>query len=79
MDGEAARHAIQWVWVRGHEGHPRNEYANDLAVRAARRQDRSGGLRESEFDAWLSRERDERSRYLDFWEFAPPQDIEGED
>jgi ribonuclease HI len=32
----AAPHRVQWQWVRGHAGHPQNEYANDLAVRAAR-------------------------------------------
>jgi ribonuclease HI len=31
---EAVRgHQVNWQWVRGHEGHPQNEYANDLAVR----------------------------------------------
>ena len=30
---EVARlHEVQWTWVRGHRGHPKNEYANDLAV-----------------------------------------------
>ena len=28
----AAPHRVQWQWVRGHAGHPQNEYANDLAV-----------------------------------------------
>lgn len=46
---------VQWRWVRGHAGHPQNEYANDLAVRAAGEQDSSGGLVESGFDAWLER------------------------
>ena len=30
-----ALHESQFAWVRGHNGHPKNEYANDLAVRAA--------------------------------------------
>lgn len=72
LDEVAARHDVEWVWVRGHAGHPQNEYANDLAVRAARKQDASGGLRSSGFVEWLNRERDERERYLDFFEFAPP-------
>ncbi len=46
---------VQWCWVRGHAGHPQNEYANDLAMRAAQLQDNSGGLVESGFDAWLER------------------------
>ncbi len=46
---------VQWRWVRGHAGHPQNEYANDLAMRAAGTQDASGGLVESGFDDWLAR------------------------
>jgi ribonuclease HI len=47
-----ARHECQWRWVRGHAGHPQNEYANHLATRAAAEQDRSSGLVKSGFDAW---------------------------
>ena len=36
----SALHDVQWTWVRGHRGHPKNEYANDLAVRAAERRKR---------------------------------------
>lgn len=50
----AGPHAIQWRWVRGHNGHAQNEYANDLAVRAAERQDASGGLVPSGFEAWAT-------------------------
>ena len=50
----AAAHAVQWRWVLGHAGHAQNEYANDLAVRAAGAQSSSGGLVESGFDAWLA-------------------------
>lgn len=46
-------HEVEWRWVRGHDSHPQNEYANDLAIRAARQQDRSDGHVESGFDAWL--------------------------
>jgi len=58
--GEAAPHRVQWQWVRGHAGHPQNEYANDLAVQAARTQQGSDGARTSEFDAWLAAQRDRK-------------------
>ena len=53
-DRAVGPHEVQWVWVRGHDGHAQNEYANDLAVRAAREQTSSGGAVESGFDAWLA-------------------------
>ena len=54
----AARlHDVQWTWVRGHKGHAKNEYANDLAVKAAREQITSAGLVESSFGAWLETKR----------------------
>ena len=40
-----ALHDTQLAWVRGHNGHPKNEYANDLAVRAAKAQETSAGIR----------------------------------
>lgn len=33
LDAEAARHRIEWLWVRGHAGHPENERADALARR----------------------------------------------
>jgi ribonuclease HI len=51
---EAEPHRVQWQWVRGHNGHPQNEYANDLAVAAAREQSLSSGARTSGFDEWLA-------------------------
>ena len=45
---------VQWRWVRGHAGHPQNEYANDLAVRAAATLANSDGLVESGFDVWAA-------------------------
>jgi ribonuclease HI len=47
-----APHETEWVWVKGHAGHPQNEYANHLATRAAAQQDDSGGLVPSGFGAW---------------------------
>ena len=52
-----SRHEVQWRWVRGHVGHPQNEYANFLATRAAAEQSKSGGLQQSEFDSWLARQK----------------------
>ena len=52
-----ALHDTQLAWVRGHNGHPKNEYANDLAVRAAKAQETSGGFVASGFAAWLDRKR----------------------
>jgi ribonuclease HI len=53
----AAPHQVEWRWVRGHDGHPQNEYANHLATRAAAARTQSDGLVESAFDAWLAAER----------------------
>jgi len=50
----ARRHDVQWIWVRGHAGHPKNEYVNDLAVDAAREQKTTTGALESKFLEWLS-------------------------
>ena len=33
LDSEAAKHKIEWCWVRGHDGHPENERADALARR----------------------------------------------
>ena len=50
----ATDHAVAWRWVKGHAGHPQNEYANDLATRAAADQSQSAGAVPSDFDAWLA-------------------------
>jgi ribonuclease HI len=34
LDAEAARHDVEWRWVRGHTGHPGNERADALATAA---------------------------------------------
>ena len=47
-------HDVQWTWVRGHRNHPKNTYADHLAVTAAREQKTSEGVVESGFEAWLA-------------------------
>lgn len=72
----ARRHEIEWRWIRGHAGHPRNEYADWLAVRAAKRQNASRGLVDSGFGEWLEEQREKYEKYFDFYEFAPPPEDE---
>jgi ribonuclease HI len=50
-------HDVQWTWVRGHKGHAKNEYANDLAVKAAKEQMASDGVVPSGFPEWLEAKR----------------------
>ena len=33
LDALASQHQIQWLWVKGHAGHPQNERADALANR----------------------------------------------
>ena len=72
LDRCASRHRVRWSWVRGHAGHPQNEYANHLATRAAKEGTASGGLVESGYSVWLEVQRDRYGRYLDHFEHAPP-------
>jgi ribonuclease HI len=51
------KHEAQFTWVRGHTGHAKNEYANDLAVAAATRQVTSDGIVVSGFADWLAKKR----------------------
>lgn len=69
LDRVASLHDVEWEWVRGHDGHARNEYVNDLAVLAAQNQQTSDGLVESGFEDWLEEQR-EKGNYLEFMEFA---------
>jgi ribonuclease HI len=50
-------HEVAWRWVRGHAGHPQNEYANFLATRAAAERSASDGFVPSAFDAWVAAQR----------------------
>lgn len=70
-----ALHETQLAWVRGHNGHPKNEYANDLAVGAARRQETSAGVIESGFDEWLAGKR-AKGQYPDYDPDAAFLDLE---
>jgi ribonuclease HI len=74
LDRARSGHRVEWVWVRGHRGHPRNEYANFLATKAAKELGSSQGLVESGFVGWLEDQREKRERYLDFFEDLPPGD-----
>jgi ribonuclease HI len=65
-------HSIEWRWVRGHAGHPKNEYANQLAIDAARKLKNSNGLVDSGFAAWLE-SRQEQGQFLDFFDLSPNQ------
>ena len=70
----ARRHRIEWKWVKGHAGHPQNEYANHLAILAASKQIDSGGLVPSQFEEWIAAEQ-EKERYLDYFPM-PPENYE---
>lgn len=59
------QHEVQFTWVRGHAGHPKNEYANDLAVKAAKEQLAAMGAVESGFAGWLEAKR-AAGKYLDY-------------
>ena len=58
-------HETQFRWVAGHAGHPQNEYANYLATRAAAEQSNSGGLRQSEYESWVEKQKGTRVRLKD--------------
>ncbi len=58
----ARKHDVQWTWVRGHAGHPKNEYVDGLAVSAARSRESSAGAIESGFLEWLAA-RQAKGRY----------------
>jgi len=61
----AGKHEAQWTWVRGHQGHAKNEYANDLAVAAATEQHTSDGAVTSGFPEWLEAKR-AKGHYLEY-------------
>jgi ribonuclease HI len=65
LTASARLHDVQWTWVRGHRDHPKNIYADQLAVTAAREQKTSDGIVESGFDAWLA-ERQAEGRFAGY-------------
>lgn len=71
--GVSARHRVEWRWVRGHAGHPKNEYANALAFGTAGSEiPPIEAPRESGFEAWLEQEM-EKGRYVDFLDVPPTE------
>lgn len=65
LTASLTKHEAQFTWVRGHAGHPKNEYANDLAVRAATDQVTSAGIEMSGFAEWLT-ERQLKGKFADY-------------
>jgi ribonuclease HI len=65
LEAQANEFVIKWKWVRGHSGHPKNEYVDDLAVRAASEQLDSGGLIASGFATWLA-DKQARGQFINY-------------
>jgi ribonuclease HI len=42
LDAAIGGHTVEWLWVKGHAGHPENERADRLAVRGAQEARESG-------------------------------------
>ncbi|HKK28223.1 MAG TPA: ribonuclease H [Gemmatimonadota bacterium] len=68
----AARHEVEWRWVRGHAGHPKNEYANMLAQRTAETGEALEGLAPSGFDEWIQAKID-AGTYVDYLDVPPEE------
>jgi ribonuclease HI len=65
LDAARRRHDVQWAWLRGHARRPKNEYADRLAVRAAREQASTEGAVASGFREWLAGEQ-EKGHYAGY-------------
>lgn len=72
---EARRHRVEWRWVRGHAGHPKNEYVHMLATRAAEEGGNSDGLVPSGFDDWIQ-ERIDSGEFTDFLDLPPEEEFD---
>ena len=57
VDQLAQAHDVEWQWVRGHNKHAQNEYADHLATKAAREQSNSGGPVPSLYEEWVAAQR----------------------
>ena len=55
LDQTASIHRINWEWVRGHDGHPQNEYVDHLATTAAKTGTNSEALVESNYLTWINK------------------------
>ncbi|QKV74488.1 ribonuclease HI [Amycolatopsis sp. Hca4] len=42
LDAAIGGHEVEWLWVKGHAGHPENERADRLAVRGAQEARKTG-------------------------------------
>ena len=76
VDRLVEHHDFSARWVRGHDGHPENEYVDFLATRAAAEQSHSRGLTASGFTEWLDEQR-EKGAFLEYMEFQAPADRYG--
>ena len=65
LDSIASTLSVEWRWVRGHAGHPKNEYVDELAVHAASEQADSGGFMKSGLDSWLARKQ-ARGQFINY-------------
>jgi ribonuclease HI len=43
LDELVGRHSVQWVWVKGHSGHPENERVDEAANASGKRTGRRSG------------------------------------
>jgi len=68
----ASRHEIEWRWVRGHAGHPKNEYVDMLAQRTAETGEAAEGLVPSGFDEWIQAKID-AGVYVDYLDVPPEE------
>lgn len=62
LDGVVQDREVSFHWVRGHDGHPKNEYVDHLAVTAATTQETSNGLVPSRLTGWLDQHADRFTR-----------------
>jgi ribonuclease HI len=71
----ARRHRIEWRWIRGHAGHPKNEYANMLAMRTAGSGRGLDGLVPSGFEEWI-RQKIDAGQFVDYLDVPPEEPFE---